>query len=530
MKKKILIVLIVLFIIFVFNIGLVLNSSSFAASNTKKIVFEDKNLYNVVKGNTLIDSSNDDELSIEIDESSLENFTSLNCNSEAITSIKGIENFKYLKVLNLDNNKGLSDISVLSNLTNLETLSIEGLELNNIDFVKDLTNLETLNLNNNKINNIDVLQNLVNLNMLNIEDNKITDLSSLENLKNLETLRFTNNLLDQDDVKEINKLINNIDNLEFIRGGINVVEDTFVLPDIFMDEENIFPRDCELTEDKTKMMFSYDTTECSVDINDGKYENSTMEITKVTKDFLNSQIKESKSLSSNTQSNNIVIFAISIILTITLVFVCIILLKKGNINKKVLIGLIVLILIFLTISICFGIKSFVKNTQTTVTENIENNEGKEDSEEKGEAININGYDVYIGTTTYDDFVNNTKFNETKKKKSNNANGVNFSSYNSDGYSTLEVIVKNNIIQAIFINSGEMYDDFKFDSEHTTFILPGEITIGDDINKAIEYYGDPRISSNTYVYFDTNVGAKTDIQLTVDKNTNKIQDIYVGLTY
>lgn len=545
MKKNILITLICLTLMLAFNIGLALSSVSFTASDTKTIVFEDKNLYNVVKGNPLIVSSNDDELSVEIEQRSIEYLTSLTCSSEAITSLKGIENFKNLESLDIDNNKGLTDLSVLSELTNLESLSIEGLGINNIDIVeslpnlkklyisnnnvtdiealKNLTNLEILYLDDNLITNIDVLQNLVNLEKLNIEGNKITDLSSLENLINLEELKFRDNLLDQSDVKEINKLINNLDNLDYIVGGINVIEDTFVLPDIFMDDESTFSHDCDLSEDKTEMLFWDDETECYVDIEEGKYENSTMYVSKVTEEFLSSQIKESKSLSSNTQTKNLVIFIISTVFVIALISTCIFLIKKGNVSKKVLVGLIVFILIFLVLSVYFGIKSFDKNTETIINESADSDDN---SEEKGEAININGYDVYIGFTTYDDFVNNTKFNETERKKSNNTYGVNFTSYNSDGYSTLEVIVKNNIIQAIFIG----YDDLKFDSTHTTFVLPGEITIGDNISKIIEYYGEARQSSLTYVYFNTNIGAETNMQITVDKDTNKIQHIYVGLTY
>ena len=77
----------------------------------------------------------------------------------------------------------VSDISLLSNLTNLETLKLDGNNIEHLYPLADLKKLKTLTLSSNNISSIIVLANLIKLEVLDLSDNKILDLSPLSGIK-----------------------------------------------------------------------------------------------------------------------------------------------------------------------------------------------------------------------------------------------------------------------------------------------------------------------------------------------------------
>ena len=84
-------------------------------------------------------------------------------------------------------------IAVLKSCKNLETLTLNNLNMTNMKEMKEFYNLKSLNLGGNSIQKIEGLENLTNLETLNLGTNKITTIEGLENLTNLKTLYLENN-------------------------------------------------------------------------------------------------------------------------------------------------------------------------------------------------------------------------------------------------------------------------------------------------------------------------------------------------
>ena len=86
------------------------------------------------------------------------------------------------------NSNHISDLSPLSNLTNLTWLDLDNNDISDITLLSNLTNLTNLNLNDNFISDITPLSNLTNLTNLNLNNNFISDITPLSNLTNLTNL------------------------------------------------------------------------------------------------------------------------------------------------------------------------------------------------------------------------------------------------------------------------------------------------------------------------------------------------------
>ncbi len=92
-------------------------------------------------------------------------------------------------VISLDlSEKGISDISVLSQCTKLETLNLTGNEIEDLSPLLDLQELTWLSLWNNKITDISPLLSLTKLEYLDIEENEIENISALSGMTALEKL------------------------------------------------------------------------------------------------------------------------------------------------------------------------------------------------------------------------------------------------------------------------------------------------------------------------------------------------------
>ena len=105
------------------------------------------------------------------------------------------------------NSNDISDLSPLSGLTNLRTLSLSGNSISDVSALSNLTNLTVLDLNDNSISNVSPLSGLTNLRTLLLSDNSISDVSALSALTNLTgTLALGDNSIS--DVSALSNLTN----------------------------------------------------------------------------------------------------------------------------------------------------------------------------------------------------------------------------------------------------------------------------------------------------------------------------------
>jgi len=118
-------------------------------------------------------------------------------------SLEDLKLFPNLKGLDLKQNQ-LTDISVLSNLTQLGGLDLRSNNISDISSLAGLTNLNTLYLNNNQITDISALSDMSQLRKLILGFNSIEDISSLQGLTDLEELSIPGNK-----VKSLSPLVNN---------------------------------------------------------------------------------------------------------------------------------------------------------------------------------------------------------------------------------------------------------------------------------------------------------------------------------
>ncbi len=116
----------------------------------------------------------------------------LDLSGKGISDITPLSNFSNLIVIDLRNNK-INDLAPLNNLTNLNRLYLSNNQISNLAPLSNLTNLTTLYLNNNKIEDLTPLSNLTNLKCLILFYNQINNLTPLSNLTNLTNLNLCHN-------------------------------------------------------------------------------------------------------------------------------------------------------------------------------------------------------------------------------------------------------------------------------------------------------------------------------------------------
>ncbi len=166
--------------------------------------------------------------------SALSNLTQLDISQQGISDLTGLEYCTGLNELNLANNEPpwnysdlekaellfnrISDISALSNLTNLTTLHLVWNEISDISPLSNLTSLTILTLAFNQIEDISSLSGLTELTTLTLAENQISDISALSALTKLEGLFLLGNQIT--DISPLSALIN-ITNLRLDMNQIN---------------------------------------------------------------------------------------------------------------------------------------------------------------------------------------------------------------------------------------------------------------------------------------------------------------------
>ena len=153
--------------------------------------------------------------------------------------LEPLANLTALKELTIyDFEDSIKDIRQLSELNNLETLSILAWNITDISALKELKNLTSLNLGiayltdisalaelnnlsslslssirrtNNELSDISPLAELTNLTYLSLMGNLISDISPLKGLHNLNNLELGNNPINPSDVDELREILPNCD-------------------------------------------------------------------------------------------------------------------------------------------------------------------------------------------------------------------------------------------------------------------------------------------------------------------------------
>ena len=133
----------------------------------------------------------------------LTNLTSLSLGNSRLTDISFLEGMNQLTYLSIsgdyhmgDSNAGVTrveDLSPLSTMESLRSLSVRNIALGDIAPLQNLTNLRELTLQWNSLTTINAISNLSNLTNLNLSGNNISDVSPLGALSNLREIDISNN-------------------------------------------------------------------------------------------------------------------------------------------------------------------------------------------------------------------------------------------------------------------------------------------------------------------------------------------------
>ena len=112
-----------------------------------------------------------------------------------IQSFSGLEYLSNLQVLTVFEANAITDLMPLRDLTNLQTLVLEGVQASDLSAVSSLSNLTQLAFTDSQVNNIDALSSLTNLQEVILSGNNISDLTPLASasLSNLSRLALDNN-------------------------------------------------------------------------------------------------------------------------------------------------------------------------------------------------------------------------------------------------------------------------------------------------------------------------------------------------
>jgi hypothetical protein len=174
--------------------------------------------------------------------SQLLSIVELDLSSRDISNLTGIEHFRNLEVLNLNNNN-ITEVSALKTLTTLRELDLGynqmiNLRDANLDEIAHI-NLVSLNLDHNliedenrriiRLSDISPLSEFLSLEALSLQDNTIDDWSPLIDLQNLKALNIAENkinniefLMDFTDLQSLNLRENDIQDISIIADMVDL--------------------------------------------------------------------------------------------------------------------------------------------------------------------------------------------------------------------------------------------------------------------------------------------------------------------
>lgn len=113
----------------------------------------------------------------------------------------------WVEKLLITGNRGLSDLALLSNLPNLQSLNCNDTQVNDLFPLSQLKKMRILLCDNTQVRDLSPLSGLTNLEILSLDRTPIIDLSPLSNLKTLKTLYFGySKVSDLSPLREINTL------------------------------------------------------------------------------------------------------------------------------------------------------------------------------------------------------------------------------------------------------------------------------------------------------------------------------------
>ena len=168
----------------------------------------------------------------------LTNLTELGLQLNSISDISALAGLTEMEFLDLGGN-AISDISALAGLTYLRRLWLDYNSISDISIIAGLTELISLELGGNNITDISAVEGLTGLMDLYLQDNSISDISALAGLTYLWELRLANN-----SISDISALAG-LTRLTFLElGGNNItnisaIEGLTSLTELYLDNNSI---------------------------------------------------------------------------------------------------------------------------------------------------------------------------------------------------------------------------------------------------------------------------------------------------
>ena len=170
-----------------------------SAQNVEVVHIPDKNLEQAIREEIGIPDT------IQLTPAHMKMLTRLSVVDWSITDITGLEHAANLQQLDLGNNRQLSDIRPLANLTKLGWLSFSGTKVQDLSPIVNLNNLKTLYFWVTPVSNLKSLESLKGLVDIDASGCKISDVTPLASLIQLKYLKIRYNLIE--DIRHYNVLI-----------------------------------------------------------------------------------------------------------------------------------------------------------------------------------------------------------------------------------------------------------------------------------------------------------------------------------
>ncbi|WP_000827920.1 leucine-rich repeat domain-containing protein, partial [Bacillus wiedmannii] len=191
--------------------------------NLETAPYENKILFNGTVYQNIVEKHEDMNV---IQDKNLQKFINKNglgrTNLESSITKDDLLQIKSLKIVD-GKNQGITDISGLEYMTNIEELVLDNVELKNVDFISNLRNLKAVKLTSNQIENLEPISKLDKLERVDISDNNVKDIRPLFTLHAVKNLNVSNNKLNDASLQEIQQL-KNLDVLKLNHNEISNVE------------------------------------------------------------------------------------------------------------------------------------------------------------------------------------------------------------------------------------------------------------------------------------------------------------------